>query len=237
MHNYVIYNGINSENLGLNIEYIPHQNRPARKVDVYSVPGRNGDIIVPQDAWENVEQSYSVWGGANARNSATETGYKIANWLFSSFAYERLEDSYDTTHYRKAAFIGSFDFESVFTRYGRAELTFTCDPRRFLLTGETSVTLTGTGTITNPTPFTARPVIVVHGTGSATIECGGKTLTIAGIVDGMTLDCELQDAYNGATNLNSLVSGYYPVINGGEQTITVTGGITSIEVTPNWWEL
>ena len=53
----------------------------------------------------------------------------------------------------------------------------------------------------------------------------------------MTIDCEQMDAYAGTTNLNNLVSGSFPVIPGGEQTITITGGITSISVVPNWWTL
>ena len=237
MRSSLTFGGVSSETLGLHIERCPNQNRPERKMDRYVVPGRNGEVIVMQDAWENVEQSYEIWGGNGANNNATDVGYVIADWLFSKTGYQRLTDTYDTAHYRRAYFMGPYAFESVLRRRGRCEITFSCDPRRFLLTGETSTTLTGTGTITNPTNFTARPQIVVHGSGNATITAGGNTITIAGIVDGMVLDCDAQDAYLGTTNYNSLVSGSFPVIPGGTQTITITGGITSIVVTPNWWTL
>lgn len=237
MHNSLTFGGVSSSSLNLNIEYCPNQDRPARKVERYSVPGRNGDIVVMQDAWENVEQSYDIWGGSGAINDATAVGYAIADWLFSKTGYQRLEDTYDTQHYRLAFFEGPYDFQSVLRRRGRATITFSCDPRRFLLSGETAVTLTGTDTITNPTSFTARPLLEVHGSGNGTIECGGNTITITGIYDGMLLDCDAQDAYYPGVNLNSLVSGSFPVIPGGTQTITITGGITSVEVTPNWWTL
>lgn len=237
MRNTFTFGGVSSDSLGLHIEYCPEQNRPARKMERYSVPGRNGDIIVAQDAWENIEQSYDIWGGNGTINDATAVGYSLADWLFSQNGYQRLEDTYDTQHYRRAFFEGPYDFMSVMRRRGRATITFSCDPRRFLLSGETAVTLTGTGTITNPTSFTARPQIEVHGSGNGTIECGGKTITITGIYDGMLLDCDAQDAYYPGVNLNSLVSGNFPVIPGGTQTITITGGITSVEVTPNWWTL
>lgn len=237
MHNSLTFGGVSSSSLNLNIEYCPNQDRPARKVERYSVPGRNGDIVVMQDAWENVEQSYDIWGGNGTINDATAVGYSLADWLFSKNGYQRLEDTYDTQHYRLAFFEGPYDFQSVLRRRGRATITFSCDPRRFLLSGETAVTLTGTDTITNPTSFTARPLLEVHGTGNGTIECGGNTITITGIYDGMVLDCDAQDAYYPGVNLNSLVSGSFPVIPGGTQTITITGGITSVEVTPNWWTL
>ena len=237
MHNSLTFGGVSSSSLNLNIEYCPNQDRPARKVERYSVPGRNGDIVVMQDAWENVEQSYDIWGGNGTINDATAVGYSLADWLFSKNGYQRLEDTYDTQHYRLAFFEGPYDFQSVLRRRGRATITFSCDPRRFLLSGETAVTLTGTDTITNPTSFTARPLLEVHGTGNGTIECGGNTITITGIYDGMVLDCDAQDAYYPGVNLNSLVSGSFPVIPGGTQTITNTGGITSVEVTPNWWTL
>lgn len=237
MRNTFTFGGVSSDSLGLHIEYCPEQNRPARKMERYSVPGRNGDIVVMQDAWENVEQSYEVWGGDGTINDATDVGYAVSNWLFSQKGYQRLEDTYDTAHYRLAFFEGPYDFQSVFRRRGRAQITFSCDPRRFLKSGETAVTLTGTDTIDNPTSFDARPLLVVHGSGNGTIECGGNTITITGIYDGMTLDCNAQDAYYPGVNLNSLVSGDFPVIPGGTQTITITGGITSVEVTPNWWTL
>lgn len=237
MRSYLIWGGVCSWDLGLVIERVPNQNRPARKVERYSVPGRNGDIIVAQDAWENVEQTYEVWGGNGAINDATIVGYAIAEWLCSKKGYQRLEDTYDPDHYRLAFFEGPYDFQSVLRRRGRAEITFSCDPRRFLTRGEEVIELNGTTIVVNPTSFTARPQMVVHGSGNGAIECGGNTITITGIYDGMVLDCDAQDAYYPGVNLNSLVSGEFPVIPGGDQTITITGGITSVEVTPNWWTL
>lgn len=232
MHGVFTFAGVSSADLGLKVERIPNSDRPERKVDRYEVPGRNGDIIVPQDAWENVEQSYEVWG----MGGAVELGYKIAAWLFAPEGYQILTDTYDPDHYRRAVFLGPFDLENILLKYGRTEITFDCDPRRFLSDAE-EITLEATGMVTNPTAFTAKPVITVHGEGAGTITAGGNTISIAGIVDGMILDCEAMDAYQGVNNLNNLVSGSFPVLPGGEQEITLTGGVTSITVAPNWWTL
>lgn len=216
------------------IENAPETNRPARKMDRYEVPGRNGDIVVAQDAWENVPRTYDLVAYGGDYNQMTSA---LMEWLYAPSGYQRLEDSFDALVYRLAYVSEATDIENLVNENGRCTVSFECDPRRFLKAGESAVSLSGTGTITNPTRFTAKPVITVSGSGNGTIECGGNTITIAGIYDGMTIDCEQMDAYAGTTNLNNLVSGSFPVIPGGEQTITITGGITSISVVPNWWTL
>lgn len=216
------------------IEHAPETNRPARKLDRYEVPGRNGDVIVPQSAWENVTRAYDlvVYGGDYDKMTAD-----LMSWLYAPEGYQRLTDTFDTAVYRKAYVSNETDIENIMTTDGRCTVAFECDPRRFLTSGESTTTITGTDSITNPTAFEARPVMTVHGSGSATIECGGNTITISSIVDGMVIDCNEQNAYKGTVNYNNLVSGSFPVIPAGAQTITVTGGVTTIDVVPNWWTL
>lgn len=216
------------------IEAAPETNRPRKKVDRYEVPGRNGDIIIPQDAFENVRRRYELEIHAADYDTAAA---ELMAWLYAPEGYQRLTDTFDTAVYRRAFVYEATDIENLVNTDGRCTIQFECDPRRFLLTGETVTTLNGTGSITNPTSFVARPLIEVHGSGNGTITAGGKTITITGIVDGMILDCDAQNAYKGTSNYNSLITGVFPVIPGGAQTITITGGITSIKVTPNWWTI
>ena len=235
-------------NDGLVVEKCPAMNRPERKMDVYSVPGRNGDIVVMQDAWENVEQTYEIWGGDGSQNSATAFGYKCAE-LFKYSGYQELTDSYDTTHYRKAYFAGPFDVDNEFTRRGRAQLTFNCDPRRFLTQeGEFPIDMTHYP-ISPPVWFGSRPRLTIYGSGSATITVQDKTMSISSITDGMTIDCENYNAYYNGTNLNSVLSGNWIEFPGkrdawntniyGEPMFYVdyTGGILAITAKLNWWEL
>ena len=129
------FNGISSSSLGLLVEKVPNMNRPERKYDRYSVPGRNGDIFVMQDAWENVEQTYEVWFENGVSDNVVDRGYSITEWLFGASDYATLTDDFDPDHYRKAVFLGPYDIENILMKYGRAEITFDCDPRRFLMSG------------------------------------------------------------------------------------------------------
>lgn len=249
MHNWFKYNRQKTTDLGLHIERVPNQDRPERKYDRYSVPGRTGDIFVYQDAYENVDQTYEVWGGDGTTNSATALGYTLSDWLYSKNGdgpngYELLTDSYDPDHFRWATFTGPFDLESQLTRRGRATLTFSCDPRRFLSASANEwvefLYADRPWTITNPTRYTAKPAfdLVQTGGGPVTIECGGKTLSISNAIQRMFIDCERMIAEDEhGQNVNYLLSGDFPVIEPGAQTITVTGNLSILGVLPLWWEL
>lgn len=231
------FGGVTSDSVGVTVERYPSLDRPQRKVERFSVPGRSGDIIMVQDAWENYEQDYEIFAGSRSFGAAPAAFISVADWLYSKSGYQRLEDTYEPDYYRLACFEGPFEVENALSQFGRATITFNCQPQRFLKSGETAVTLTTSTTMSNPTSFTAKPVITVHGSGSGTITCGYKALTISSITDGMIIDSEKQDAYYSATNLNNVVSGSYPVIPGGNHIMAISGGITSIEVVPNWWTL
>ena len=52
------FGGVSSADMvnKLIIHKVPNLNRSAQKIDVFSVPGRDGDIILQQGAWENQKQ-------------------------------------------------------------------------------------------------------------------------------------------------------------------------------------
>ena len=68
---------------------------------------------------------------------------------------------------------------------------------------------------------------------------GGSTITITGMDGGLTIDSDTQNAYDGTTNKNSIitVSGGFPVLATGETIVSFSGGITAVQITPRWWRL
>lgn len=116
------------------------------------------------------------------------------------------------------------------------ELTFDTYPQRFLISGETPITVAAgaTITLTNPTWNTALPLITLTAPGTVTI--GGISLTAA---EAMTIDCDAQDAYSGSENKNSVLTipGLeFPGLASGDTTVTNS---TSADMTiiPRWWRL
>lgn len=156
---YIIWNGIRSDQLGLEIEKYPQPNRPARKYTVADVPGRNGSAYILQDAWGEIVQSYVV----SAKNPVCS--FKaIAEWLHSADGYAVLEDSYDPGTYRMAVCVNAFQVETAMNRAGRAMIQFNCRPERYLK-GENIEIATQNRTIENITPHDAHPLLRIEGQG------------------------------------------------------------------------
>ena len=242
----IVFNGVSSTSLGLVVERVPNMDRPERKYDRYSVPGRNGDIFVMQDAWENVEQSYDIWWEDSISATVAEGGYTLSEWLFGTSDYATLTDDFDPDHYRKAVFLGPYDVENTMQKLGRARITFDCDPRRFLNSGLNWINInSGAYTyITNPTPFVAKPVVELEDS-TATghqikVENGAdaSALIIAAGVGSFIADSSRESiTYSDGTPAFASVSGTYPLLWPGENELIIYGYFDSAKIQPNWWTL
>lgn len=230
------WNGTSSDDLHLYVEKYPDQLKPAKKINIVSVPGRNGDLIFEEDAYENVIQSYDVYISAETPKLPA-AAKAVASWLYAPKGYARLQDDYDTDTFRLAHYSGQTNIENVFNRFGRATLEFNCKPQRFLTSGELITTLTSAGNIVNPTAFESLPLIKITGDGRINLNIGGQVIIIDIDDEDITLDSETQNAYKGTVNLNNKVAGAYPKLVGGTNAISWEGDVTKIEITPRWWTL
>lgn len=228
------------------IERYPARPVPARRYTVEQIPGRSGDLLFDDGAYDNVEQVYEVYirKGENAA-SFQKACNEVAEMLLKPSGYQKLMDPFDPDVYRMAYFAGPTNIANILNQFGRAELVFNCKPWRYLKSGDDLVVIDiDGGTITNPTEFESEPLIRITGTDGApiTIGIGNYTITIPELVDGMIIDCELMDCYKGTTNLNSLITlsptHKFPKLVPGENNITVTGdqqyGGYHVEITPRW---
>lgn len=246
MHN-LTFNGVNSASLGVRIERAARIIHPRRKISVVSIPGRSGDIVFPEEAWENYVQPYEVFFGTGADLSAEEAANAVSAWLHSASGYARLEDTYEPDYFRLAYYVDELDVENAITEYGRTTINFNCQPQRFLKSGETAVTFSVSGgSINNPTAFFARPLIRVNGSGNGTLTIAGANKTysvsLSGISSYIYLDCDEQNAYRtAADNQNAKVTitqgGDFPRIEPGANVVNWTGGVTSVVITPRWFSI
>ena len=123
------------------------------------------------------------------------------------------------------------DIENILNQFGRCTITFSCKPQKFLLSGTDWHGFVGGGTITNPTPFDARPFIRVSGVGEIVIN--GKSIIIQDTVSNFLIDCESMEA----TDNSKIYCMDFPVLSGGENTVTCASTITSLSMVPRWWTL
>lgn len=233
----VIFNGISSKDLHIQVQTEPDYDFPEKDYEVTHVPGRNGDIVIDQGSWQNVSRKYNLAMDAG-KISYTEVASKLVQWLHSASGYARLEDSYEPDFYRMAMYKDSGSISNIYNKAGQIEIEFTCKPQRYFKSGEIADIFTTSTEYRNPTDFPAKPLIKIHGSGSGTVKIGAYTVTINDILDGMVVDSEQQDTYKDQTNCNSKVSiTEYPKLIAGNNAISISGGVTSIEIIPRWWTL
>ena len=103
--NYFVYNGVSSLDMGLRIESKNVFSAPEYDVTFQSIPGRNGDLILPNGRYPNVQVTYSVFLPAKSIAELAEKITKVKAWLYGEQnAYHTLSDSYDTLYTRKAVY-------------------------------------------------------------------------------------------------------------------------------------
>lgn len=224
--------GVNSQNYGVYLKGTGTFNAAARRFETVTIPGRNGTLTLDNGAFEEVLHSYEAIIPDNF--AANVQG--LRNKLMIPKGYARLTDSYHTDEFYLARYMRGLEPDVLPLAVGGSfTIEFTRDPRRFLLTGEEVTTLTASGSITNPTDFTAQPLLRVYGTGEFTVGTGTMTITAA---DSYTdIDCEIQEAFKGTTSRNLFISGDFPTLEPGANTVTLGSGITKIEITPRWFRL
>ena len=205
-----------------------------RDYEAISVPGRNGALLIDRGGYANVTRRWDViFSGDDVAGKAA----RLRSFLTTRTGYRRIEDTLHPDEYCLGCFRGGLDSDIPVVRYARYSLEFDCKPQRFLKSGEAVTVLTASGVIVNPEPTTARPLIRVYGSGTVTV--GGTSFTVASSDNAyVDIDSEIEDAYCGAVNCNSLVSlTDFPTLPAGETEVTPGNGVSRIEIKPRWWRL
>lgn len=234
--NHFIFAGKSSLNHHIGIESCPRYPTGQRSVTKAAVPGRDGEEAQDDGTYGNYTQPYEIWFNGMPYGGFNAGATRIANWLLGPTGYQRLEDSYDPETFRLALFAGPMDITNWMLRRGRATLEFDCKPQRWLKTGQLSMQITS-GQVLHNSWRTAKPLLQV--TGNGTLSIGGQTITISGTTGEITIDCDVQDAWQGLNNLNDNIeveNHQWPTLPPGETEITYTG-LTSVKITPRWWRL
>lgn len=168
--------GINLANYGLYITGQSVFNAPQRDVELVAIPGRNGDYIIDNGRFQNIEVTYPAGLREDVTNFATRVA-EIRNILASRHRYVRIEDDYNPDEYREGMFVSGLEVTPACDNIaGQFDLVFNCKPQRFLKSGETAVSVASGGTITNPTAFESKPLIEFGGYGTMTVNGYAVTL-------------------------------------------------------------
>jgi Phage-related protein len=234
MHTFT-YNGRTSDEFNLVISGEDTWKKATPDISRMQIPGRNGDLILSNHRYNNVDITYH----AGIRRNFDQYYTACTNFLLSTPGYHRLEDSYHPDHFRMALLEKEITPKlDALNKSGSFDLTFSCMPQLYLKSGEQKQTFTRAGTITNPTLFDAKPLLRVYGTGVCTV--GSFSVTITAASSYTDIDCEIEEAFKGSTSCNDKVQlsgNAFPALKSGGNGISMSGNISKVEITPRWYIL
>ena len=241
--NYFTYNGISSADMGVRIQAKDVYSAPKYALSVVSIPGRDGELILPNGRFPNATVLYTCFVPAKSIAELSDKLTAIKGWLYTEpDRYHILTDTYDTTFYRKAVINNKLDIADQCKRIGIFTITFTAYPFRYSYEGQRKTTYTQTFTLNNPYPFVAKPYIKLNGRGEGTLviqSVSGNKIWQFSTLNGYTeADSEQMNFYHDTVSKNDTVKGDgFPLLYPGENVISFDGGITSVEIIPRWMSL
>ena len=235
----LIYGPVNSGDYGVYVADVNDSDKPKRDYTSYSVPGRSRDLHFDNGRYENITRKYTCVIQSSAHGFAEDAVDRFTSLLMRPSGYQRIEDTLHPEYFKLGEFVGGTvpkfyqDKNTV-----HFELSFDCDARKWLRSGEVEKTLpAGTTKVWNPGTEDATPIFII--TGNGYIEIGSKRITITSNTDTMIIDCDLGDAYSqeAHSNLNSKIqvsgAGDFPVLMPGFNNVKVSG-LTSCTMIPRW---
>ncbi len=239
------FNNISSDSLGLVVQFKPAYEYPEKEYETLHIPGRNGDLMLDNGSFQNVERSYSVARVFKPGEVFPTIATSLVSWLQSTTGYARLEDSYEPDYYRMAVYERDGTISNYYDQATAFDITFKCKPQRWLKSGENWITLSsGEFVPENPTSYYAYPVIKFNTIANtpADIVIGDKTIHIKSINESveLTIDCENMECYSGTTLYNSyveLTDNEFPSLAPHETTTIEYSNINNFKIQPRWWTI
>lgn len=230
----VLFGDVNLSDFSAFAYYKNHYDGAERDVETITVPGRSGDLVVDNGRYKNNEVVYRVQVTGQLK------AHHLRSALLSLIGYFRIEDEYEPEIYRVGRLKGAPTINRIAKDAVSMTITLDCKPQRFLKSGELEYTFTANGALYNPTLYNAAPLVRVYGYGA--VGVGANTITVSAPASGETwtyidIDCELQDAFSGTTNLNGkiqLSSGKFFSLVPGSNGVSVPNTASSVVVIPRW---
>ena len=231
MRDYFVFGSVNATDYGI---YAANKNQfegAGKRIKIIQIPGRNGTLSISDGTFENINITYETY--IKSQIEANIAGLRGA--LGSISGYARLTDSFEPDIFMKARYVEPFTVKGSDRKSAAINISFDCDPRRFLKTGEKAKTYTSAVKLKNPTRYEALPLIRAYGIGTLTVSGTAVTITAANAYT--DIDSETEEAYKGNSDCNNnivLDNGKFPSLKEGLNEISFTG-LSKIEIIPRWW--
>ena len=206
------------------MERCPEKISPKRRDETFTVPGRHGNLTTTDGAFESYIRSTEFIVKDKKKIDEICAHFKGSGWLIFSSEPDRKY---------KARVANQIEFSHIIRRFKRFVVEFEIQPFGYDVFEQTLVK-TAPFSLFNIGTVDSEPIITLFGTGNITLYVNNQSISLKEIAGSITIDSEMQNAYNGAASMNNKMSGNFPILSLGENHITWLGNITKLEIRPNW---
>ncbi len=177
MGNSLTFGPVNSSDFDIMISGEGVFDAPKKDVEKVSIPGRNGDLIIDRNRYENITVSYPAYYYKDNMYDFKSILDNFRSAMASQRGYQRLEDTFHPDEFRLGMFTDGLEVDPLkYNTVAQFNIDFDCKPQRFLKSGEVPQEFVADGSIYNPTQFEAAPILAVEGRGE--IEINGYTINV-----------------------------------------------------------
>lgn len=194
----LVFNGQDFADYGVVIDSVDSWPKPERDRTVIHVPGKNGDLILDNGCWHNIDITYHCLVKDEWKSHFPD----FIKWLYSTHGYAMLADDNHPGVYRMAEFAGPITPELWFTtETGIFDLTFNCQPQMYVIAGQNATVMDFTSadagiTVSNTYGMDAYPLVRVFAPGGARLNIDNWSVVIAANpYDGIEIDCDTETCF------------------------------------------
>lgn len=216
------------EDFGIVVEKRPIIPKPQRNIQYLDVPGRSGSLKVDDATYKDIIIPISC--GFRDKNVADMADI-VKTWLDSGEGPLILSNQ--TDKYYLAHVSDQLDISQELRVFGQFLVNFRCKPFKYAVNNGV-VTLVTPGAVINMSSMDSRPVIKIYGAGAIDLTINNATFHLTNVIDYVTVDSVLMDAYKDTQLMNNNMIGEFPKLQVGTNTISWVGSVSKIELTPNW---
>ena len=226
-NNYIIFNGKSSEDIkGLIIQELPSISRPKVRTESIVIDGKDGDVVT-ELGYQSYNKSMSI--GLNMQADLDEVMNYFSGKGKVIFSNEP-DKEYTVIIDDKIDYNRLVKFRTANVKFHVQPFKYLVDEAPFIfdIDDEESVKVANQGYIDS------KPVITIWGTGTVTLTVNNVDVCTLDFNNDayLTVDSLEEECYKDLTLKNRQMTGQFPKLRPGINTITWDGTITKIKVEP-----
>ena len=263
---YFSFGGVSTSSYSIVVDSSDTLVKPSRDIERIVVPGRSGGLTVDNGRFNDIVVTYhcrvtenldSNYNGFLAALHALGGERKLRDDRMDSYFTGTYNGKTSPGCYRMAVLDSSVQAENSYGGFcGDFDISFTCKPQMWLNVGDVGIEVAQGGSVRiyNPTKFPSKPLLQLYGKGTGTTDSTLAKFAISGDKGGtigvnsqspysyLFVDCDIEDAYNGAANCNKYIkatNGVFPECgastSGFVASVTSPGSGARMVIYPRWW--